>query len=345
MNPSNAKLNFSCIFNIGRTTYVDFFPFYNSEGGTELNILRAIIHYKKYELLTHPVCELFLHLKARRARNFYWMNNFLSFLFTILAAIYVFASYGHWDGDDVYNITCYDINDTVSETTEVCHFQNACYTYYLNIPLMILSLLNLFLNFFKYMQDPSSILNLNHWRSVPEEYFHILTFAFICIDQICMPIKYHQLLVAWLHSIHVEHWCTPLQEFLALPFSSKPLTTSKRVLWFWSWAILHFLLDGSLLSMFYLEVTKTTVLMTLVQQYWRFFQCFFLNSLLINHFKSIPSFIMLRVLMKQSITFLFSSFTFGSCLKCVSYWWIWPLAQQFLTFRYGWLFLMLLIGD
>ena len=194
MNPSNAKLNFSCIFNIGRTTYVDFFPFYNSEGGTELNILRAIIHFKKYELLTHPVCELFLHLKARRARNFYWMNNFLSFLFTILAAIYVFASYGHWDGDDVYNITCYDINDTVSETTEVCHFQNACYTYYLNIPLMILSLLNLFLNFFKYMQDPSSILNLNHWRSVPEEYFHILTFAFICIDQICMPIKYHQLL-------------------------------------------------------------------------------------------------------------------------------------------------------
>ena len=37
----------SCIFSIGKTTYVDFLPFYNPCGGSELSILRIIIHNKK----------------------------------------------------------------------------------------------------------------------------------------------------------------------------------------------------------------------------------------------------------------------------------------------------------
>ena len=45
----------SCIYTKGRKTYVDLFPFYNPEG-SELNILTVIIHFKKYEFLTHPLC-------------------------------------------------------------------------------------------------------------------------------------------------------------------------------------------------------------------------------------------------------------------------------------------------
>ena len=41
----------SCIFTIGKTTYVDFLPFFNPNSGSELSILRIIIHYKKFELI------------------------------------------------------------------------------------------------------------------------------------------------------------------------------------------------------------------------------------------------------------------------------------------------------
>ena len=32
----------NCVFSVGKRTFVDFFPFYNSDGGSELNILRVI---------------------------------------------------------------------------------------------------------------------------------------------------------------------------------------------------------------------------------------------------------------------------------------------------------------
>jgi hypothetical protein len=37
-----VKLLDGCVYNVGRMTYVDLFPFYNhSETGSELNILKA----------------------------------------------------------------------------------------------------------------------------------------------------------------------------------------------------------------------------------------------------------------------------------------------------------------
>ena len=85
----------SCIFTIGKTTYVDFLPFFNPNSGSELSILRIIIHHKKFELLTHPLCELFLHLKWLRSRSLYWIVIMLNFIFTFMTITYVILSYGN----------------------------------------------------------------------------------------------------------------------------------------------------------------------------------------------------------------------------------------------------------
>ena len=126
-------LIFSCMFTIGKTTYVDFLPFYNPEGGSELNILRVIIHFKRFELLTHPICEMFLHLKNLRARYFYWLANILNIVYTLMTILYVLLSYG--------NISGYFKHDCPDTTTEAEHqfdldcehkpHQDSCYKHIL----------------------------------------------------------------------------------------------------------------------------------------------------------------------------------------------------------------------
>ena len=44
------------------------------------------------------------------------------------------------------------------------------------------------------MQDPSTILNIQHWRSTPEDYFNIITFILICIDQACYRFYIHRII-------------------------------------------------------------------------------------------------------------------------------------------------------
>ena len=63
-------------------------------GGSELNLLRAMIHYRRFDLLTHPVCELFLHLKLLRGRWLYWFMMCLHLVFTILVMAWSLISYG-----------------------------------------------------------------------------------------------------------------------------------------------------------------------------------------------------------------------------------------------------------
>lgn len=129
---------FSCMFTIGKTTYVDFLPFYNPEGGSELNILRVIIHFKRFELLTHPICEMFLHLKNLRARYFYWLANILNIVYTLMTILYVLLSYG--------NISGYFKHDCPDTTTEAEHqfdldcehkpHQDSCYKHILVLSLL-----------------------------------------------------------------------------------------------------------------------------------------------------------------------------------------------------------------
>ena len=85
----------SCIFTLGKSTYIDLLPFFNPTGGSELSILRIIIHHQKFELLTHPLCELFLYLKWLRSRMLYLFVIFLNGVFTLLTIVYVTVSYGN----------------------------------------------------------------------------------------------------------------------------------------------------------------------------------------------------------------------------------------------------------
>ena len=85
----------SCIFTLGKSTYIDLLPFFNPTGGSELSILRIIIHHQKFELLTHPLCELFLYLKWLRSRMLYLFVIFLNGVFTVLTIVYVTVSYGN----------------------------------------------------------------------------------------------------------------------------------------------------------------------------------------------------------------------------------------------------------
>lgn len=52
----------SCVHAHAKETFVDFFPFYNCDVKSELNILKAIVYYKRFEMLTHPVCEVKGHV-------------------------------------------------------------------------------------------------------------------------------------------------------------------------------------------------------------------------------------------------------------------------------------------
>ena len=108
----------SCIFTMGRDTYVDFLPFFNATGGSELSILRIIIHHKKFDLLTHPLCELFLHLKWLRSRFIYWFVMLINFLFTAMAIIYVILRYGQV-GDEPEFYCRIDENKTGANITEI----------------------------------------------------------------------------------------------------------------------------------------------------------------------------------------------------------------------------------
>ena len=75
-------------------TYVDFFPFYNPNTGSELNVLKIIISFGRYELLTHPVCELFLHLKWLKARWLQGVVILIYLYFTLVALAHTVLRYG-----------------------------------------------------------------------------------------------------------------------------------------------------------------------------------------------------------------------------------------------------------
>ena len=68
---------------------------------------QIIIHFKKFDLLTHPVCELFLHLKWLRARRLYWATIVLYMVYSALVVAYVMLNYGqlgwYFDPEEGYD--------------------------------------------------------------------------------------------------------------------------------------------------------------------------------------------------------------------------------------------------
>ena len=57
-------------------------------------MLRTIIHYKKYDLLKHPLCEMFLHLKWKRAHGLYYLVKLIHIFFTLLVVFYTLVYHG-----------------------------------------------------------------------------------------------------------------------------------------------------------------------------------------------------------------------------------------------------------
>ena len=90
-------------------------------------MLRTIIHYEKFELLKHPLCDLFLHLKWKRAHVLYYVVKAIHILFTILVVCYSLVYHGelgHQPGENYFFRNCsnesvgpyYGDNDTMITT-------------------------------------------------------------------------------------------------------------------------------------------------------------------------------------------------------------------------------------
>ena len=68
-----------------------------------------MVHYQKFDLLTHPLCELFLHLKWLKGRWISWTSTALNLIFTILVTCLALVQYGQMEfilGKYSFNSSC-----------------------------------------------------------------------------------------------------------------------------------------------------------------------------------------------------------------------------------------------
>lgn len=165
----------NCIFTIGKTTYVDFLPFFNPNGGSELNILRIIAHHKRFELLTHPLCELFLHLKWLQSRSLYWIVILLNLVFTLLTLAYVMLNYGKLDFINASSNKCENMN---------------CYGQSLKIPLLVLSIIISLVAIAKMLQDRDHLWS--HLRHRSEDLINLVVLTLIIVDQFNLESDHHK---------------------------------------------------------------------------------------------------------------------------------------------------------
>ncbi|CAB4058015.1 unnamed protein product [Lepeophtheirus salmonis] len=171
-----------CLFTYRNKIYVDFFPFYNPEGGSELSILKIIIHYKRFELLTHPVCELFLHL------NCYGQ-----------VAQYIDDKCGETK-DNNYEKSLLNTEESPDyafiNTTNIVSDKSGglpCIARWFCIPLIILSTCISLVEFAKLVADRGGIsffYNKIYWTQ-PELWSHIIVFVIACLEQLPESMMLH----------------------------------------------------------------------------------------------------------------------------------------------------------
>ncbi|TRY70665.1 hypothetical protein TCAL_09681 [Tigriopus californicus] len=193
----------NCIFTRGRKRFVDFFLFHNPNG-SEVNLLKIIIHYKKFELLTHPVCEMFLHLKWLRARWLYWIVVVVYLFFSLVVIAYALLLYGEigWylnpdDGNHCTNGTFPDVDTNPDHS--FTHGSLYCIGDWLRIPVLVLAGLMGALQTAKLIQDRGAVLHPNFWIQHPEEFTHFAVIVLIILDQVkAIALIYHKLIAAFL---------------------------------------------------------------------------------------------------------------------------------------------------
>lgn len=190
----------SCIYKIGRKTFVDFFPFYNRHGGSELNLLKIIIHYKKFNLLTHPVCELFLHLKWLKARWLFWIVMILYLLYCVLVICYATFNYGQlgWYFNPTNGNVCQSWEDAKAPTIEYDEGSLYCIGNWFKVPVLVSAILMTIIQTAKLLQEGRAAMTFHYWSRRPEEFVHFLAIVLIIVDQLPFPIAAHRIVAAFM---------------------------------------------------------------------------------------------------------------------------------------------------
>ena len=154
----------SCLYECGKNTFVDFFLFHNEIGGSELNLHRILIDSGRFDLLMHPVCELFLHLKSHRARKIYWLIIASCLLDTMTVITYVLLCYGEV-GDYFECNPCLEFQEKYPEEWEE-YLQGSlyCYGHYLRYPVMAFAVGSLVVHLAKLYQERYAAWSGQFWR-------------------------------------------------------------------------------------------------------------------------------------------------------------------------------------
>jgi hypothetical protein len=170
----------SCIYTKGKATFVDFFLFHNELGGSELNLLKIIIHCGRFDLLTHPVCELFLHLKSYRARGIYWVVLLFALADSLMVITYVVLCYGevgvYFEDDN----PCADF--TLDGDQDLLNGSLYCYGRWLKIPVLVSASVTTVFHLTKVYQDRSEMWSVHFWKHRPELFTHFFILVLIVLD-------------------------------------------------------------------------------------------------------------------------------------------------------------------
>ena len=181
----------------------------------ELNILKAIIHFKRFELLTHPVCELFLHMKWLKARWLYWIVIGLYLVYSLLVLSYAILNYGqigwYYDIEKGYNCTgeCLNLHSVLVGPGSMC-----CVGDVLRIPVIVSAVVMAIIQSAKLVQEGGAIMSFEFWIGRPEEFTHFLAITLIVADQFHFSMEAHRVVTAFLVLASCRFTHNKLKSFL-----------------------------------------------------------------------------------------------------------------------------------
>jgi hypothetical protein len=140
--------------------------------------LQIIVHYKKFDLLTHPLCELFLHLKWLRGRWISWIAMIQSLIFTTLVTALALLQYGQMD----YLLGKYNCSTSDNEWGNHKDRPFSCFTVYLVYPVLIISAISIVITAAKIYQERKSCLQSRMWQHRPEDIFQVVVVILVVIN-------------------------------------------------------------------------------------------------------------------------------------------------------------------
>ncbi len=146
------------------------------------------MHFKKFELLTHPVCEMFLHMKWVRARWIYYTVMVLSLMQALFVLSYGMLNYGQlgWYVNATSGYGCEYGNVSVIPDYFFDYPEGSlpCIGWWFRIPVMVAAVLSAAIQTAKLIQDGISMFSLRFWFHRPEEFTHYLVVLLISVDQV-----------------------------------------------------------------------------------------------------------------------------------------------------------------